>query len=253
MRMLTTLAALALLLALGGRAFAQGEADPPGEPGDEKPAEEKKWKSLDERKRAFMDSFGRRLAEIGKEKASPEQEEIARLESLKRDYEQKLTKAQDNLDRARNVVINSFKELVNRKKDKEEIETSCESIWLDYLRLSRDNKAAIYEYERALKGVDRRINFIRQREIERGNLPGLDYQKYYTADNLEIYEEDEGLDMTIFGAEKSHVSYYSLLKDFVLQMTGGGRGADKVIEKRAMDPPLVQMWKEWKQRNTGGE
>ena len=68
------------------------------------------------------------------------------------------------------------------------------------------------------------------------------------ADEIEVYTKREGADMAVLGTEKSHVSYYALLKDFVLQSTGGGRGRDKVIESKLEEPTLVRMWKAWKKR-----
>ncbi|MHC4597419.1 MAG: hypothetical protein ACYS47_00290 [Planctomycetota bacterium] len=264
MRTWTMIAALALLFGCASLALAQGgDPFPPEKPkegpqegpeeGPEEgpkeapkpPPEEKK--PLDERKRKFMESFQRRLTEIQKDETSPEREEVARLEDLKRDYKKKLDNSEEELGRAKKVVIESFKKLVDRNKEPEEVETRCEVIWLDYLRKSRDNKAAIYEYNRALKGLGRRINFIRAREVER-DFPSLDYQKYYAADNIEIYAEEEGLDFDVFGGKKSHVSYYALLKDFVLEVTGGGRGNDEVIEKMVDEPPLIRLYKRWRAR-----
>ncbi|MHC5035700.1 MAG: hypothetical protein ACYTHM_00155 [Planctomycetota bacterium] len=242
MRTLTTIAALALVLGWAGIAAAQGGEEktppPPGEGNGE---------SLASRKKAFMQRFSQKLSKIGKEETSPERREIARLEDLKKDYEGKLQKSQNNLGRAKKVVIDSFTQLIQRNQDKEDVETRCESIWLDYLRQSRDAKAAIFEYQGAIRGLKRRINFIRAREVER-ELPGLDQPKYYTADNLEVYGEEEGMDFNVFGAEESHVSYYAMLKDFVLEMSGGGRGRDDVVEKFVEEPPLVRKWKDWLRR-----
>jgi len=249
MRSLAMLAALALLLGFGSLALAQGESEPAEGPGEEAapaPKDEEEL-PLDERKKRYMEGFQRRFSDIQKDDTSPERKEIARLEDLKKDYEVKLTKAESDLDRSKNVVIDSFKKLVQRNKDPEEVETRCESIWIDYLRQSRDNKTAVFEYQRGVHGIDRRINFIRKREVER-DLPGLDYQKYYKVDDLEVYGEDEGLDFNVFGRQKSSVSYYELLKDFVLQMSGGGRGDDRIIEKYLEEPPLVRLWKDWRKR-----
>ena len=52
----------------------------------------------------------------------------------------------------------------------------------------------------------------------------------------------------VFGGKKSHVSYYALLKDFVLEVTGGGRGNDMVIEKMVVEPPLIRLYNRWRAR-----
>jgi hypothetical protein len=159
------LAALMLLLGFGSLALAQGGGEPAEGPGEEAapaPKDEEEL-PLDERKKRFMDDFQRRFSDIQKDDTSPERKEIARLEDLKKDYAAKLQKAEGDLDRSKNVVIDSFKKLVQRNKDPEEVETRCESIWIDYLRQSRDNKTAVFEYQRGVKGIDRRINFIRKR------------------------------------------------------------------------------------------
>ncbi|MHC4781357.1 MAG: hypothetical protein ACYTFG_22510 [Planctomycetota bacterium] len=248
MKGLLAVVTVGLVLGAGSAVWAQGEETPPPS-GEEAapPAKEENGKPLAERKRAFMDSFSRRLSGIRKDETSPERKEIARLEDLKKDYKEKLDTSENDLNRSKKVVIDSFKKLVTRNKDKDDVEARCETMWLDYLRQSRDKKSSIFEYRRALKGLDRRINFIRKREVER-ELPGLDYQKYYTVDNLEVYSEDEGLDLNVFGGKKSHVSYYAMLKDFVLEMSGGGRGDDRVVEKYVEEPPLVALWKDWKRR-----
>jgi hypothetical protein len=200
---------------------------------------------LEERKKAYMDSFTKRLGDIQKDETSPEREEILRLEDLKKEYKTKLEKANENLERSKTVVLDSFKNLVTRGKTKDEIEQRCEGIWLTYLRQSRDNKSEVYEYTRALKGLERRVNFVKAREVER-ELPSMGDQKYYKADSIEVYDESEGADLDVLGTGKTHVSYYAMLKDFVLQMSGGGRGNDEAVERMFEEPRLVKLWKQWK-------
>lgn len=249
MRTLALIATTAFVLALPCPLWAQEEGPVlPGGGEEAAPAKpEENGQALRERKKQFMENFDRRLSDVRKEETSPERKEIARLEDLKKDYQGNLRTSEEELDRSKQVVLTSFKELVERNKDRTDVESRCESIWLDYMRQSRDKKTAIFEYKAAVKGLDRRINFLRKREVER-DLPGLNYQKYYTVDNLEVYGEDEGLDFNVFGEKKSHVSYYALLKEFVLEMSGKGRGDDGAVEKWVEEPPLVTKFKEWQRR-----
>ena len=244
MRFLRMTVALTLTLGLRTALLAQEPPKEDPQPGPEaKPGMSKQ--ALDERKKAFMESFTNRLGDVQKDETSPEREEILRLEDLKKEYKGKLEKAEGNLERSKTVVLDSFKNLVMRGKTKDEIEQRCEGIWLTYLRQSRDNKSEVYEYTRALKGLDRRVNFVKQREAER-DLPGMGDQKYYKADAIEVYGDEEGADLDVLGTGKTHVSYYAMLKDFVLQMTGGGKGNDEVLESMFEEPRLVKLWKEWK-------
>jgi hypothetical protein len=244
--MITAVWTLALLLQAPLLAQEPPKDNPPG-PGPEArpPDDAAARKQLDERRKAYMEQYTRRLSDIQKEETTPEREEILRLEDLKKEYKAKLEKSQENLERSKTVVVDSFKELVNRVKTKDEIEQRCEGIWLTYLSQSRDYKSEVYEYTRALKGLDRRVNFVKLREAER-TLPALGDNKYYKADDLEVYEEDEGADPTLLDSGKTHVSYYAMLKDFVLQMSGGGRGNEEVIERMFEEPRLVKLWKQWK-------
>lgn len=254
---------LALAVVLGAvapAARAQDGTDPSGgenqppeglTPAGEKPAlsPAEREKALRERKDAFFRMFKDRLEDMEKNQDEPEKEEIARLTQLKADYERKLEAARGELERSKEIVRKSFLGLVNSNQSKETMEQRCEAVWLDYLASSRKSKMQIHEYERAIEGVVRRIKYIRHRLATREYPTADKGQKYYLSDPIELYtDESEILPDAMDGPAKSQVSYYALLKDFVLGIMGRGSADMDALARRITKPPLLEMWESWKKR-----
>jgi hypothetical protein len=269
-RILTALILVALLAGPGVVLAQEGDGEEkPAESGEEKipgaedgklpsdlkPAEKppekteaEKREELRKRKDAFFKMFKNRLEEMELEQGTPEQEEIARLASLKGDYKDKLGKSQKNLDRSKQIVRKSFEGLIRSNQDPRTVESRCENIWLDYMANSRKYKMEIHEYERAIKGLDRRIAYIRHRLKTREYPTAEKGEKYYLSDPIEVYTEDPEIAEPELGSRKSQVSYYALLKDFVLGILGKGRMDLPTISRRLTKPPLVEMYENWKRR-----
>jgi hypothetical protein len=247
---------LALIVAFPAAGLAQeGAPDDPKPPAGLKPAGEtpkltpaEEEEALRQRKKKFFKMYKSQLEEMEQTQDDPEKEEIARLTELKGDYRTKLGQAEKDFKRAKEIVKRSFVGLMKSDQPKETIEGRCENIWLDYMATSRKSKMQMHEYERAITGVQKRIKYIRHRLATRDYPTAEKGQMYYSSDPIEVYTDESMMETGEMASAKSQVSYYAMLKDFVLEISGVGRADMKVIARKIAKPPILEMYEAW-QRN----
>ncbi len=224
------------------------DVKPAGGEGQPEKTDAQRKEDFQKRKDSFFKMFKDNLEEMEQSQDDPEKEEIARLTDVRDDYNSNLKKAQIELDRSKEVVKQSFVGLIKSDQNKETIEQRCENIWLDYMATSRKSKMQINEYERAMKGVDNRIRYIKHRLATREYPTAEKGEKYYLSDPIELYEEGQEQPEFDGGPPKSQISYYALLKDFVMGILGKGRADMSVIARRLSEPDLYTMFEAWNRR-----